>query len=102
MSNFIERQVAINAVGLNTWAGSRISKLPIVDAIPTEWIRGWAARTIKFTDINKRSVFRDTISLLLMDWEAAKRGMKSANDEWVEMVETMMEAEHKREEEKEE
>ena len=34
MSDLIERQAAINAVGLTTWAGSRISRLHAIDAVP--------------------------------------------------------------------
>ena len=32
-TNLIDRQAAIEAVGVNTWAGSRISSLPTVDAV---------------------------------------------------------------------
>lgn len=38
MNNLIERRAAIEAVGLNTWAGSRISTLPTVEAIPVAFI----------------------------------------------------------------
>jgi len=34
----VDKKVAIETVGLNTWAGSRISTLPTVEAIPVEWI----------------------------------------------------------------
>lgn len=34
MGDLIERQAAINAVGLTTWAGSRISRLHAIDAVP--------------------------------------------------------------------
>lgn len=39
MSNYIRKQDAIEAVGLNTWAGSKISQLPTVEAIPYEFLR---------------------------------------------------------------
>lgn len=42
MSNLIEKQAAIEAVGLNTWAGSRISQLPTVEAIPIKWLCDYA------------------------------------------------------------
>lgn len=34
MTDLIDRQAAINAVGLTTWAGSRISRLHAIDAVP--------------------------------------------------------------------
>ena len=44
MSDLIERQAAIEAVGLNTWAGSRISRLPTVKAISVEWLEEYMVK----------------------------------------------------------
>lgn len=53
MSDLIERQATIEAVGLNTWAGSRISQLPTVDAV--EVVR---CKDCKYLDIiNKAPVY---------------------------------------------
>ena len=40
MDDLISRQAAIDAVGVNTWAGARIMQLPPAqpDGIPLEWI----------------------------------------------------------------
>ena len=42
MSDLIDRRTAIYVVGLNTWAGFRISNLPTIDAEPVRhghWVR---------------------------------------------------------------
>ena len=42
MNDLIEKQAAIDAVGLNTWAGFRISQLQAVDVVPARhgaWVK---------------------------------------------------------------
>lgn len=42
MDKYIEYNTAIEAVGINTWAGARISQIPAADVAPVrhgKWIR---------------------------------------------------------------
>lgn len=69
MSDLISRQAAIDAVGLNTWAGSRISTLPTTDAIPVEFIK----QLIEKFDCERGNAIKDTYAHILADllsfWE---------------------------------
>lgn len=62
MSELIDKQGAIYAVGLNTWAGSRISSLPIVDAVPVrhgKWIKISPANIFECSKCGKNVMTND-------------------------------------------
>jgi len=65
----VDKKVAIEAVGLNTWAGSRISTLPTVEAIPIEWIDGYIKRRANDVNIYAEILF---ISDMVKEWEKEK------------------------------
>ena len=68
MSDFIEKQAAIDAIGLTTWAGSRVSKLPTVEAIPIVWIEQWIATNCYDKNGHYNGEGYDTVEAMLEDW----------------------------------
>ena len=68
MSDLIERQDAIAAVGLNTWAGSRISKLPTIEAIPIEWVNQFVIDTCSSEHDTDFPVFLSWLDKMTEKW----------------------------------
>lgn len=69
MSNLIEKQAVIEAVGLNTWAGSRISQLPTVEAIPVEWIKKYIDSTLDGDNSQMIGFKAAIIKEMVEEWE---------------------------------
>ena len=67
VDGYVYKQTAIDAVGLNTWAGFRISRLPSADVIPVSWIEEQIKR-LKEMDNEFAHLAAGNISSLLKTW----------------------------------
>ena len=76
MSDLISRQAAIDAVGVNTWAGARIMQLPPAQpepAIPLSWIENHIA-WLKSLDNAFSTLTAGQISAMVNKWKGEQDG----------------------------